>query len=146
MLDHWPGFSLAILLLISSAAVTPAEATNNDVLGDYIEAYNSHDIDGMLEHMATDVRWMNIDGDELSIATTGKKEFRNIMEGYFEHFPTAQSTITGSQSVGDFITTIEQASWVWENTPRSQCAMAVYSFEDNLIVNVWYHIAQPCSE
>lgn len=138
-------FSLAISLLLSSTTGVSADSTNSDVLDVYIEAYNSHNIDGMLDNMSAGVRWMNIDGDELFIAATGKEEFRNVMQGYFEHFPTAKATITQSQSVGDFITTVEKASWVWEGAPRSQCAMAVYSFENNLIVNVWYHIAQPCS-
>ncbi len=140
-------FQLVLLLLLqSSFAIRADEKNNYAVLQKYLESYNQHDIDGMLEFMATDVRWMNIDGDKLTIATTGKTEFRNIMKGYFEHFPTAKSTIVETSGVGDFITTTERAAWTWEGKPRSQCAMATYSFEDSLIVNVWYHVAQPCSE
>ncbi len=99
-------FQLVLLLLLqSSFAIRADEKNNYAVLQKYLESYNQHDIDGMLEFMATDVRWMNIDGDKLTIATTGKIEFRNIMEGYFEHFPTANSTIVETSGVGDFITT-----------------------------------------
>jgi len=135
-----------LLLLQSSFAIHADEKNNYAVLHQYLERYNQHDIDGMLEFMSTEVRWMNIDGDKLSVATAGKAEFRNVMEGYFEHFPTASSTLVDSSSVGDFITTTEKAAWTWENEPRSQCAMATYFFKDGLIVNVWYHIAQPCSQ
>lgn len=146
MFKNGIAISCAVILVFCGGIAMPADLNNDEVLGKYIDAYNAHDIDGMLEYMAAEVRWMNIAGAELSVATTGKAEFRNVMSGYFEHFPTAQSSITESQSVGDFITTVEKASWEWEDSLRSQCATAIYSFENNLIVNVWYHVAQPCGE
>ncbi|SDX84432.1 nuclear transport factor 2 family protein [Hymenobacter psychrophilus] len=61
---------------------------------DYIEAYNTFDIDGMLRHLHEDVVFRNISGGEINLTTTGKENFRQQAEQAKQYFSQREQRVT----------------------------------------------------
>jgi ketosteroid isomerase-like protein len=50
------------------------------IIENYIDAYNSFDIDRMLSHMHDDIKFENISNGEINLTTNGIAELRNQAE------------------------------------------------------------------
>lgn len=121
-----------------------AEITAASIVRLYVAAHNARNVDAMLTRVSDDVRWMSIDGGKVRTETSGKAELAAEMAGYFESSPSSRSEIRHIQTVGGYVSVVEQASWLSGGVEKSQCALAIYEVEESLISNVWYHAAQPC--
>ncbi len=134
---------LTFLLALASAIAMTDEATN--ILDRYINAYNDRDIDAVMSTMADSIRWMAVDGDELAVRADGRTAVRESLENGFTLLPSARSRLLQTQTMGDFVSTIEEVTWnAGDGTTKTQCAMAVYQLTDGLLANVWYFAAQAC--
>jgi len=61
--------------------------TRKKIIENYIHAYNTFDIDGMLKNLHDDVRFENISNGQVSLSTNGIEELRNqaeIAKAYFK--------------------------------------------------------------
>ena len=71
---------LAIFQLTTSspsfAADTPK--TNEQIVRDYVLAYNKQDIDLMLSMVSDDIQWLNVAGDKINVETRGKDKLREV--------------------------------------------------------------------
>ena len=56
------------------------ELNYQKLIGRYIAAYNSFDIEGILALLAPHIRFENYSGDELTASTNGIDEFRQLAE------------------------------------------------------------------
>ena len=65
------------------------------VIDHYIEAYNSFDVDGMLQLMAKDVVFENFSGDNLTAKTVGIDELRQMAQQAAALFKSRKQTILG---------------------------------------------------
>ena len=65
------------LLLCLPFLCSTAIAAGSDVesiVHSYIEAYNQHDLEGMLDPMHGNVRWMMVSADEIEVVTAALAE------------------------------------------------------------------------
>lgn len=56
------------------------DAAKKEIIGSYIAAYNSFDVDGMLALLSPSICFENIDGDQVTASTSGADEFRRLAE------------------------------------------------------------------
>lgn len=67
---------------------------NKELVDRYLVAYNSFDIEGMLALLSTDVRFENFSKGQLSNATIGLDEFRELAEKSKSLFSEREQRIT----------------------------------------------------
>ncbi|MEG3158219.1 nuclear transport factor 2 family protein [Lysobacter zhanggongensis] len=82
------------------------EVMNNssmkDLIDRYLVAYNSFDVDGMLSLLSQDVRFENYSGGQLTAATSGIDELRQLAEQSKSLFSEREQRITGLEFSHDF--------------------------------------------
>jgi hypothetical protein len=105
---------------------------------DFVNAFNAHNIDRMLEFVDEDLQWMSIDGAKISIEVEGKKPLRKYMEGYFQGCASCRSELVTVHAIGNKVTALERASWTGKTGLKSQKAMSIYEFRNNRIFRVYY--------
>lgn len=66
-----------------------------DIIQQYIKAYNSFDIDGMLAALHPDIEFKNISGGEVNAKASGIEEFRELAERSKKGFSSRNQKITG---------------------------------------------------
>lgn len=64
------------------------------IIENYIDAYNSFDIDRMLSDMHDDIKFENVSNGEVNLATNGIEELRNQAELARRLFRERKQTIT----------------------------------------------------
>lgn len=65
-----------------------------ELINRYLLAYNTFDVDGMLALLSPDVRFENYTGGQLTDATNGIDEFRNLAERSKSLFSEREQRIT----------------------------------------------------
>lgn len=138
---------LALALLLATSrlpAQTPpagaaADSTSLSVVRSYFAAYNSHDVDAVLRHVAADFVWLNLAGDSVTVELRGADAVRSGLVDYFHRLPTARSDIEAITALGPWVSVRERARWVGANGPRSQAALSVYEVRGGLLRRVWYY-------
>lgn len=109
----------------------------------FIEAYNQHNIEKMLENTSEQVKWLyNID-DKLLLETDGKNSLRTAMIAHFKQKTHARSQIKQSLTIGDTVVVIEEA--FSNDGKHSQCALSIYQLKHDLIQSVTYYAATSCN-
>ena len=121
-----------------------AGAAATDTVSAFLSAYNEHDSAKMLQHVASNVRWMSVSDNKINVEADGKSALAAYMDGYFESMPSTRSEPREIQSIGNFVSVIEEAQWQRDGKHEAQCAAAMYELRDGLIQNVWYFKVQPC--
>ncbi|NLU58233.1 MAG: nuclear transport factor 2 family protein [Methanosarcina thermophila] len=71
------------------------------IIENYIDAYNSFDIDRMLSDMHDDIKFENISNGEVNLATNGIEELRNQAELASPLFKERKQTITDIKFTAD---------------------------------------------
>lgn len=117
---------------------------NIDILTQYIDDYNQGRLDAMLNVMTADIQWMSIDSNKITVETKNKQQLEQALKPYFKGDNSTQSSLMHVFENGKFVSTLEKASWQSNGQMKSQCSIAIYEFNKNLIKNVWYHAAQSC--
>ena len=141
------GLSLALLLLprptIQAQEPAPAPAAADSaslsVVRSYFAAYNAHDIDAVLRHIAPDFVWLNLAGDSITVELRGADAVRSGLVDYFRRLPTARSDIEAITALGPWVSVRERARWMGASGPRSQAALSVYEVRGGLLRRVWYY-------
>ena len=77
-----------------------------DIIRDYIEAYNSFDIAGMLACLSNDIEFKNILNGEVNAHINSKAEFETLANMSVSAFESRKQTITRFMTVGE-ITMVE---------------------------------------
>lgn len=81
----------------------------------YLAAYNAFDVDGMLALLSHDIRFENCSGDQLTAATSGSEEFRQLAEQSKSLFSEREQRITALEIGTDSAV----ATIVYRGTHRS---------------------------
>lgn len=135
---------VALLFLIAcSMNITHADESTA-IVEKFVEAFNQHDIDAMLELSDSELRWMSVAGQQLELQTSSKEELQEAMSDYFASTPSAQSKIRSISESGNFVHTVEEAMWTSNGMQQSQCSMAIYELKDLKISYVWYFAEHQC--
>jgi ketosteroid isomerase-like protein len=132
----------AIVVFVSMQA--NAQESSIDVVRQFVDAYNSHDVGRMESYVTDKILWMSVTQGKINIESSGKSELSESMQSYFEGLPSTGATLRSLQSLGDFVTAIEESHWESKGEAKSQCAVTVYQLVEGLIENVWYFDARPC--
>jgi hypothetical protein len=108
----------------------------------FIDAYNQHNIEKMLEKTNEQIKWLYNINDELVLETEGKDALRIAMVAHFKQRTHARSQIKQSLSIGDTVVVIEEA--FSNDGKRSQCALSIYQMKHDLIQSITYYAATTC--
>lgn len=128
--------ALAILTLFTSSsaqAQTPEQSVRQ-----FVAAFNQHDVEAMTQWVTEDVQWHYIQAEQLATETQGKAALSTAMESYFASCSSCKSELIEVSASGNYVTTIEQASWQSQGETQQQRSVAVYQFDDGLIQRVYY--------
>ena len=68
--------------------------TRQEIIENYIHAYNTFDINGMLKDLHEDIKFANISNGEINLTTNGITEFRNQAEQAKQLFKERKQKIT----------------------------------------------------
>ncbi|NOT06959.1 MAG: nuclear transport factor 2 family protein [Gemmatimonadales bacterium] len=134
-----------LLLTIGLVCHWPAQALGQSdtaalaVVRAYMEAYNSHDVDGVVRMLSPDFTWLSLSGDSVTVEVRGASAVRASLVQYFRAFPSARSEIEGATVLGPWVTVRERAHWQSAAGPRSQAAISVYEVRGGLLRRVWYY-------
>ena len=126
-----------MIVLISWAVSVAATPTNQVEL--FIDAYNQHNIEEMLEKTTEEVKWLYNINDKLLLETDGKDALRKAMVAHFNQQSNAHSQIKQSLTLGDTIAVIEDT--FSNDGQRSQWAFSIYQMKQDLIHSVTYYSA-----
>lgn len=117
---------------------------NKETVENFVEAFNQHDIDAMLELATDDLRWMSVADGQLSKEASNQGELREAMASYFASTPSVRAEIRSITESGPFVHTVEEALWSSHGAEKNQCSMAVYEILEGNVRNVWYFPAHEC--
>lgn len=129
-----------LIVLISWTVSVAATPTKQVEL--FIDAYNKHDVEKMLERTSEEVKWLNNINDKLLLETDGKDALRKAMVTHFNRQTHARSQMKQSLTLGDTVAVIEKA--FSNDGERSQCALSIYQMKQNLIHSITYYAANSC--
>jgi len=82
--------------------MTPSR--QKEIIESYVAAYNSFNVEAMLQFVHPDVVFKNVAGDEVNAIATGIHEFRKMAELSKSLFSARSEQITAIVSVGDTAT------------------------------------------
>ncbi len=133
---------LATTAIVGNEKIIAPESSKLKVVQEFVAAFNSHDVDGMMKLVSEDVEWLNIKGNEVDLQTVGRSATRAAMKGYFASTPTVKSLIVRSMVAGSFVSIQERVSWKQGSRDASQASLAVYHIQKGLIDRVWYYPAE----
>ncbi|MTJ00948.1 nuclear transport factor 2 family protein [Idiomarina piscisalsi] len=132
------------LVLFCLVLSVPSVANSNRVeqVEQFVAAFNAQDAERMAQYVTEDVQWLSVNGDKITVETSGKDNLVTAMSGYFESCPSCQSQLANFTVLGSRLSVVEEASWRQKGKPRSQKSLAVYEFSNNLIHRVYYFPAE----
>lgn len=104
--------TLMIMSIIFSFHVSAKKPTTNvAIVKQYVANYNQQNLPVMLNQMAKNIKWMTIDADNIHVETSNKAQLKETMTRYFLAKTPSQSSLIHLISNGDFVSTLEKASW-----------------------------------
>lgn len=72
-----------------------------ELIENYVKAYNHFDTEGMLQDLDEEVKFQNISGGEVNLTTQGIEEFKNQAEQAKQIFKEREQTIKSIRFDGD---------------------------------------------
>lgn len=75
--------------------------TSKEIIENYIEAYNSFDIESMVKLLHEEIVFKNFSNDEMNTETRGIQEFRELAEKSAKIFSSRCQTVTDYSAVDD---------------------------------------------
>lgn len=133
-----------ILLASLSFNQMASAAESAKLVERFVQAFNQHNVDAMLELSTEDLHWMSVTGPKITIETSNQAELQESMVSYFESTPSVRSEVHSVTESGPFVFTVEEAFWLHNGIEKSQCSIAVYQFESAKIQSVWYFPEHSC--
>ena len=82
------------------------KSKTKEIIDNYIEAYNSLDVPGMLKLLHKDIRFRNFSSGVVDMETNGTREFRVLAEKSTKIFSSRQQTIIEYSAIDDKIEVI----------------------------------------
>lgn len=125
--------------LHAQAAATHADPER--VVRAFLDAYNRHDVPGLLALSDTEIVWLSVEGDSVRVETRGREALARGLEGYFRRLPSVRSTLERVSALGPWVSAHERAEWTAASGARSQSAVSVYEVRERRIRRVWYYPA-----
>ncbi len=132
---------VALAMAVSLQGMAP-EASEK-LVRDFVEAFNTRNIDGMLGLAADGIQWLSVDGAKVTVETEGKDALRASMTRYFQQCPSCKSDLVWLKTAGSRVSAQERANWTNRaGAAVSQTGISVYELKDGRIVRVYYFPAE----
>lgn len=77
-----------------------------EIIDNYVKAYNSFDVPGMIKLLNKDILFRNVSNGEINMETSGIQEFRKLAEKSAEIFSSRRQTIIECSAIDDKIEVI----------------------------------------
>lgn len=74
-----------------------------EIIQEYVNAYNNKDVDKMIENLADDVLFENISNHEVTLSIRGKDAFREQAIAALSYFSARKQTILRTQHKGNTV-------------------------------------------
>ncbi len=134
----------AMLSACASSGDRPTATTDSPeaVVRAYVASFNSRDADAVGRHLAEDLRWLAIDGDQLREEARGRAALVDWLRGYFQQFPDVRAELRYFSGGPRYVAVYECVNWTASGGARRQCAHGTYEVADGQIQRVWYWPAQ----
>lgn len=116
-----------------------------EVIEDFIRAYNLFDVEGMLKDVHEDVKFENISNGQVDLETFGIEELRKQAEQAKTYFTERKSTITGIGFIDDRVEVdIDYIGILAKDLPNGLKAgdtlklkgKSIYRFKGNEIISI----------
>ena len=130
--------ALVFVTAVSGRAQSTSTSDSERIVRAFVDAFNRHKADEMLQLVTDDIQWVAIEGPKASVHLEGKPTLKREMEQYFHQCASCKSTLKWVQSTGSRITALEEASWMVNNVLTSQRSLSVYEFTEGRIARVFY--------
>lgn len=134
-------FALALVAVFTELPAA-ASASPEARVRDFIDAFNTRNLDLMAALLDDDVQWLNVDGNKVSIEKEGKQALLEGMKRYFKSCPTCKSELTWIKVAGSRLSAVERATWTGKNGKKAQSSLSVYEFKNGKIARVYYFPAE----
>lgn len=134
-----------MLLLLLLAAAAPAAHAPEEVVRQFVGAYNDRRYDAFEAALAPDAKWYSVEGGRLGIDGDGAAALGRWVRNYLEKTcRTCRSELVSVSVSGRFVATVERASWTGrDGACVAQSSPAIYEVADGRIRAVWYFPASP---
>lgn len=129
---------ITTLFCVSAYAQESIAEYQLKIVENYIEAFNLHDLDAMMDMVADNVQWLTIEGDEIIKEANSKEELRATMTKYFEDCVGCRSSLKHIYATGQRVMALEVASFPTGHGTLSQQSASVYEFVGPRIRRVYY--------
>ena len=137
-------FALCIWIFTALAIAAEENLTSQQeqLVQNYTAAFNRQDVDAMMNFVATDIQWLSVNGEKLTLEANGKTELRRGMQEYFATCSSCKSRLQNVFSSGTRVSALEIASFATAQGKQSQQSMSIYEFSGLLIKRVYYFPAE----
>ncbi|MCM3873804.1 MAG: nuclear transport factor 2 family protein [Pyrinomonadaceae bacterium] len=148
VLKLWLVVLVTAVVVLAAPEPTPVDSgiEQEKRVREFVGAFNTRNVDAMLEVADENVQWLSVDGAKVSVETEGKAALRESMERYFRSCPSCKSSLEWIQSAGSRVTALERASWSGKSGAKSQRGLSVYEFRGGKILRVYYFPAEVDSQ
>lgn len=123
-----------------------ANQTSTQIVEDFIAAYNSHNVEQMMQYTTKNVRWMHVTGTKVEVETSTQQEFAAAMADYFDTLTDANATILKIIDSGNYVSTVEKVTWNNDGEQLSQCSIGNFRIKNGKLAEFWYLPAHACDE
>ena len=135
-------FCLSTFMNPANAADATVVKNQAQIVYGYIAAFNTRDIDAMLEMVTDDVQWLSIDGDKITVEAKSKEVLRSSMVEYFKSCASCRSRLAHTFSTNSMVSALEVASFETSTGVQEQGSVSLYEFSNGLIKRVYYFPAE----
>ena len=137
-------FFVAVMALTSVMPALAGGASAAEIVRQYFEAYNAHDVAASSALVHDDIGVYGVNAGNAEAWSSGKEALSAMLQANFDAIASTRSEIVSETSVGNFVSLVEKALWDVAGETREQCSLSVYEVRDGLLANVWYFSEQPC--
>ncbi len=123
-----------------------ANQTSTQIVEGFIAAYNTHNVEQMMQYTTKDVRWMHVTGTKVEVETSSRAEFAAAMADYFETLTDANATIIKIIDSGNYVSTVEKVTWNNDGEQLSQCSIGNFRIKNGKLAEFWYLPAHACDD
>ena len=109
-----------------------------------VDAYNAHDLEGILRTYHPNSVAKRLPGGEPFL--NGHADIRKKFEGAFQRSEKLKVEVTQRIVDGDFVIDKEKITGVTNGKPFERYGVVIYEIREGLIVNEWYPQSRPVSK
>jgi hypothetical protein len=134
-------FAFIALLVVGVGAPAFAAGKHDDLVKNFVAAFSAKDFAAVAKLVHDDVQWLNVEGASVKVEARGKTALIEQLKEYFTSCPSCSSEVEISSINGDYVATVETATWKARSGQKTQSSIAIYEISAGKILRVWYYPA-----